>query len=226
MAGTFHRDAVRFGNTEIAYKIRRSRERKTLGITVCGPWVEVAAPAGMRASAIRPLVLKKGAWILQKLDLARRHAPIYPQVLKAGDSIRFFGRQYLLRIHKVEGKRSWLEQAGGRFHLYLADPSNPDVGHQLFKRWFREQLQLALPQWIEEFSKKLGIEPPPFDVRELGSRWGSCSASRKIRFHWLLTTQTPEFARHVVAHELCHLIDPTHSAAFLQLLKRINPSGF
>lgn len=223
MAGTIHRDAVRFGNTEIAYEIRRSRERKTLGITVCGPWVEVAVPAGMRASAIRPLVLKKGTWILQKLDLARRHAPIYPQVLKAGDSIRFFGRQYLLRIHKVEGKRSWLKHAGGRFHLYLAESSNPDVGHQLFKRWFREQLQLALPQWIEEFVRKLRLAPPPFQVRELGNRWGSCSSSGTIRFHWLLATQPPAFIQYVVAHELCHLLDPSHSVSFVRLLGRVCP---
>jgi len=226
MAGTIHRDAVRFGNTEIAYEIRRSRERKTLGITVCGPWVEVAAPAGMRASAIRPLVLKKSAWILQKLDLARRHAPIYPQVLKAGDSIRFFGRQYLLRIHEADGNCPKLEQRAGRFHVYLPTNSRPQTGNDLFKHYFRRELEAVLPDLIGRLSKSLNIEAPRFEVRELGNRWGSCGASGVVRFHWLLATQAPFFILLVAAHELCHLIDPKHSKAFFNLLARVSPQTF
>lgn len=223
MAGTIYRDAVRFGNTEIAYEIRRSRERKTLGITVCGPWVEVAAPAGMRAAAIRPLVLKKSAWILQKLDLARRHAPIYPQVLKAGDSIRFFGRQYLLRIQKCESRRGSVNFGAGKFVLQLPPMSEAEHGHRLFKQFFRDELTAVLPRWVAEFSEKLRLEAPVFHVRELGNRWGSCSRSGSLNFHWLLATQPPDFIRAVVAHELCHLIHPTHSPEFSKLMRKIRP---
>jgi predicted metal-dependent hydrolase len=77
-------DSFRFGSTEIAYTVRRSKERKTIGITVCGPMVEVTAPFGMKLSAIRSLVEKKAEWIVQKLDLARHHKPIYPAALHSG----------------------------------------------------------------------------------------------------------------------------------------------
>ena len=49
-------DSFSFGDTRITYTVRRSRERKTIGITVCGPMVEVTAPAGMRLNVIQPYV--------------------------------------------------------------------------------------------------------------------------------------------------------------------------
>lgn len=223
MAGALQSDTVRFGSTDIAYSIRRSRERNTIGISVCGPWVEVAAPLGMRAAAIRPHVERKGAWILQKLELARRHAPIYPKVLRAGDSIRFFGRQFLLRIHPQESARSRVEMNARQFHLHLPPEAAPDAGHKAFKRLFRRELETRLPEWIGEYAGKLGVETPPFYVRELGNRWGSCTASGTLQFHWLLATQSSSFIRQVVAHELCHLIEPKHSKGFFQLLKRVMP---
>lgn len=223
MAGTLKSDVVTFGDTRISYSIRRSAERSTLAITVCGPWVEVAAPTGMRASAIRPHVEKKGPWILQKLDLARRHAPIYPQSLRAGDSIRFFGRQHLLRIHIEPLSRPSLTASARQFDLHLPPDQRADVSHALFKHFFRCHLESRLPAWLENYASKLKVDIPTFRVRELGNRWGSCSPSGMLQFHWLLATQNPAFVQHVVAHELCHLIEPTHSRKFRNMLARISP---
>ena len=88
-------DSFRFGSTEITYTVRRSKERKTIGITLCGPMVEVTAPAGMWLNVIQSYVEKKAEWIAQKLDLARHHKPIYPTALHSGVAIRLFGRQYI-----------------------------------------------------------------------------------------------------------------------------------
>jgi predicted metal-dependent hydrolase len=60
-------DSFHFGISGVAYTVRRSKERKTIGITVCGPRVVVSAPTGMRLSDIRPHVEKKAEWIVQNL---------------------------------------------------------------------------------------------------------------------------------------------------------------
>jgi predicted metal-dependent hydrolase len=223
MAGTIHHDSVWFGETEIAYSLRRSSERKTLAITVCGPWVEVIAPAGMRAAAVRPHVVRKGAWIVAKLDLARRQPSIYPAELQSGMSIRFFGRQHQLRIRR-DDPSARVERRAGRFDLSLKSGMSHEQTRELFKRHFKAELATVLQSWIGELAAKLGIPAPPFKVMELGNRWGSCAPSGVLRFHWLLATQTPDFIRHVVAHELCHLTEPRHSQAFFRLLRRLDPT--
>lgn len=223
MASPVQHDSIRFGNAHVPYSIRRSSERKTIGITVCGPLVEVAAPSGMRATAIRPHIEKKGAWILQKLDLARRHAPVYPAHLQAGASIRFFGRQYQLRIFNGGAAKPLLEVRARQFILHLPDGATTECAHGLVRKKFRSHLETQLPEWLKQYAAILKIGVPPFQVRELGNRWGSCTPSGSLRFHWMLATQEPAFIQQVVAHELCHLIEPKHSPEFRKLLGRIFP---
>jgi predicted metal-dependent hydrolase len=223
MAGSLHHDSVRFGNTEIAYTIGRSKNRSTIGITVCGPLVEVTAPSGMRAAMIRPYIEKKGAWILQKLDLARHHAPIYPSQLQPGISIRLLGRQHQLRIISSDIKRPRLENTGRQFRLQLPPGSAAETGQRLIRKFLRERLESILPALIQRYSSILKIAVPPFQVQELGNRWGSCSPKGNIRFHWMLATQDLEFIQQVAAQELCHLIEPLHSSEFRKLLASTFP---
>lgn len=217
-------DSYQFGSTEIAYTVRRSKERKTIGITVCGPMVEVTAPSGMKLSAIRPLVEKKAEWIVQKLDLARHHKPIYPTALHSGVAIRLFGRQHQLRVLPTDAKRASLNIRARQFQLHLPSDATPEIGQRLIKEIMRKELESRLPTMLAYFSSALRIQPPAFHVRELGNRWGSCSPSGKLLFHWLLATQHPVFIERVVAHELCHLIEPRHSERFRKLLGKIVPS--
>jgi len=217
-------DSFLFGSTEVAYTVRRSKERKTIGITVCGPMVEVTAPAGMRLYMIRPYVEKKAEWIVQKLDLARHHKPIYPAALHSGVTVRLFGRQHQLRILPTDEKHANLKVHARQFQLRLPSDATPEAGQRLIKNSLRKQLEFRLPGMVAHFSSVLRIQPPSFQVRELGNRWGSCSPSGKLLFHWLLATQEPAFIERVVAHELCHLIEPRHSEWFRRLLGKIVPS--
>lgn len=217
-------DSFSYGDSVIAYSIRRSKERRTIAITVCGPLVEVTAPSGMKATAIRPHVEKKAAWIIQKQDLARHHKPIYPAELQSGVSIRVFGRQHQLRILPSNTLRPSLELRARQLRLHLPEVAPIDSGQRLIKAALRKQLELRLPEMLAHYASILRIPLPGFQVRELGNRWGSCTPTGSLRFHWLLATQDIAFVRQVVAHELCHLVEPRHSDKFRKLLARILPS--
>ena len=74
-------DSVLFGETLIPYRIRRSGERQAIAITVSAGAVTVSAPRGMWAVNIRPIVLRKGAWVVAKLDDNRRQKKVWPRKL-------------------------------------------------------------------------------------------------------------------------------------------------
>ena len=93
------RSEVRWGRTEIPYVIRRSDRRGTVGIAV-EPTGTVVLTAPRTASVPRldRLVREKARWIVDRVR--RRDAlPVgRPREFVSGETFRYFGRQYRLRV--------------------------------------------------------------------------------------------------------------------------------
>lgn len=84
----------------------------------------------------------------------------------------------------------------------------------------KEKLALLLPS----LCMQIGKQPSSVAIREMSSRWGSCTPStRKIRISARLACAPEDCVRYVLAHELCHLLEANHSAAFYRELARVCP---
>jgi predicted metal-dependent hydrolase len=91
----------------------------------------------------------------------------------------------------------------------------------------------TFPRRVENFLKRLaldtlsretaesaaaaGVSPRSVSVGDANTRWGSCSAERKIRYSWRLILAPPAARRYVVAHEVAHLVHLDHSPRFKNL---------
>ena len=76
-----------------------------------------------------------------------------------------------------------------------------------------------------EFAAMAGVMPRSVSVGDADSRWGSCSASGRIRYSWRLVLAPPEARRFVVAHEVAHLVHLNHGKDFKALERRLYGSG-
>jgi predicted metal-dependent hydrolase len=75
----------------------------------------------------------------------------------------------------------------------------------------------TLSRDTQALAARIGRAPPPVCVRDQRSRWGSCSAQGSINYSWRLVL-APEFVRrHVVAHEVAHLVHMNHGPEFRRL---------
>jgi predicted metal-dependent hydrolase len=73
----------------------------------------------------------------------------------------------------------------------------------------------------------LGSPRPTVAVNDARTRWGSCSPPRggeahgRIRYAWRLVLAPPEVLDYVAAHEVAHLAEANHSAAFWAVAARL-----
>lgn len=65
--------------------------------------------------------------------------------------------------------------------------------------------------------------PRVIRIKDLVSRWGSCSAKGAISINRRCSCLPPELLDYVILHEFCHLIHLNHSKAFWQLLRQYLP---
>lgn len=66
------------------------------------------------------------------------------------------------------------------------------------------------------------LRKPILQIRSLKKAWGSCNEER-ILLNKNLERANVLFVRHVVFHEMCHLLYPNHKREFYDLLKRFDP---
>ena len=74
------RDSIRFGDTTIEYRVRRSdRRKKTVQVTVDGGGVQLAAPMDTPADDLQTLVRRRAPWILKHGSDGLLTAAAYPK---------------------------------------------------------------------------------------------------------------------------------------------------
>ena len=65
---------------------------------------------------------------------------------------------------------------------------------------------------------------PAVQVRQMRSRWGSCTAQGKITLNLKLVMVPRQMIDYVIVHELCHLVEHNHGKGFYELLSRVMPA--
>ena len=94
---------VAWGGRELPYTIRRSaRRKKTVAVTVdpAGS-VLVVAPERLATTRLDAIVVRKAAWIAQRLRRLQAHGPA-PREFVSGESVLYLGRHYRLKVHPNE----------------------------------------------------------------------------------------------------------------------------
>jgi len=84
----------------------------------------------------------------------------------------------------------------------------------------RKDLDVA----VAEFAARVGRQPSMVKVKDTRAQWGSCSPSGVLSFSWRLVLAPPFVLRYVAAHEVAHLVELNHSAAFWRLNAELDPN--
>ena len=186
--------------SEVRYRILRSR-RRTLTITVSEGEVVVRAPLGASDELVGRFVAEKEGWILKKIEeqTGGEFADVMEGKTLLDDGVR--------KPVKYGAARS--EEKGGEFFLKNEKAVRP---------FFERTRCLFLPDEVFELSRRTGMMPADVSVRDFKARWGCCDADGRIRLNWRLVMLPPALREYVLIHELCHLKEMNHSAAFWKLV--------
>lgn len=90
-------------------------------------------------------------------------------------------------------------------------------------RYFKDQARTDLINRVAHHAITLGVKPVRIQVKELRSRWGSCSADGVLSFSWRLILAPPFVLDYLAAHETAHLKEMNHSRRFWAHVRRCMP---
>ena len=80
-----------------------------------------------------------------------------------------------------------------------------------------------IPKRVKYYAEKENFVYNKITIKNLVSRWGSCSTKGNLNFNCLLML-TPDYViDYIVVHELCHLREMNHSEKFWAEVEKIMP---
>ena len=85
-------------------------------------------------------------------------------------------------------------------------------------------LKALIEPMVERHAKEMGVRPSRVFFKPTISRWGLCNVRDRSICISAYVLLLPEWcAEHVVVHEMCHLLEPSHNARFHALMDRYFP---
>ena len=217
--------SIQFGRKRIEFQLLYS-SRKTLAIDVHPDLsVIVTAPKNTEDVAVEQKMHKRASWIVQQQRFFENYLPtIPPRLYVSGESHRYLGRQYRLRVH--EGDKEAVQMARGQINVFLTEPSNKIRTKSLVTGWFRQRAEIVFQELFSAMLPKAerhGISAGKFEIRRMKNRWGSCTIEGHILLNPDLIIAPKLCIEYVIVHELCHLKEHNHSPGFYRLLQSMMP---
>lgn len=209
-------ESIQFGSKKITFRLEYSG-RKSLGITVNPDMdVLVQAPSNTSLLVVKEKIRKKAPWIIKQQSYFLSFQPRTPRrKYISGETHLYFGRQYRLQV--TLGIEESVKLKGKFIVLIVKDKSKVKT---LLKQWYHhhalEKFHTIAEPLVERF-KKYKVKPSSIVLREMPTRWGSCTPKAKIILNPELIKAPKGCIEYVIIHELCHLVYHDHTQKFIDL---------
>jgi predicted metal-dependent hydrolase len=216
--------AANLGDTGVldglSWRLRISVRRRTVGLTIeRDASVTIAVPAGSELGQLVPVLRARRPWIIRRTAERAQKLGEHPaKQIVSGEDFPYLGRNQRLLILPEQAVS--VRRMGGRLCL----PAMPARdGARAIVDWYTRAARAWMGPRIESWAGRVGVSPTGAHICDLGRRWGMAKSDGEVVLHWALFQLRPTLVDYVLVHELVHLAEPRHDAAFWQRLDLVLP---
>lgn len=194
--------------------------------------VTLSIPQHLPFARAQEFLERRGDWIAERVhrNIERRPSPDFAGGLP--DRIPLWGKLVPRGSVQVNpGQDAGRQSAPGRASVNQvapgqAAPGQTAIDQAALDELYRTEVLRALPNVVERAEARIGVHATRWSVRTMKTRWGSCTPKTgAIRINARLAAYPAECLEFVVAHELVHLLEPSHNARFHALLDEFCPGN-
>jgi predicted metal-dependent hydrolase len=213
--------AALLAGKHITYTLKRSGRRRSIGLRIDDRGLTVSVPLRASEKWLHSVLQDKANWVVEKLDGWQTRKPV-AILWQDGETIDYLGEQLVLRVAQ-ELFPSPLERRGSELWVFVDDASEAAYIEKMVSRWYRSVALHFFEQRAAHFAQLLNVAPSAINLSVAKAQWGSCTVSGSVRLNVQLIKLPPRLIDYVVVHELAHLRELNHSAAFWRVVASVCP---
>lgn len=205
--------------------------------------VHASAPLGASRERIEAFVQRNSAWIINRLARREQRQATALEPLSPSSVIPLWGKPVTVQNaldHSFESPAPRPKQATFASFMGTEEPSTrsqttrhvdldgltPEELQARIDQLYASEVTAALRDMVHAYEIAMGVTVARVSVRSMKTRWGSCTPkTAAIRIARELAAYPIECLDMVVAHELVHLLEPSHNQRFHALLDTYCPNN-
>jgi predicted metal-dependent hydrolase len=186
--------------------------------------VTLVAPIATRLDVARAYAISRFGWIRDQQAKLIGQARETPRQFVGRESHYLWGRRHLLSVLYSDTK-PFVSLDHKRITLTVRPGSDAEKRAEVLHEWQKSLLHEIVPTLITKWEQKLKVKVTDYFLQRMKTKWGSCNhRAGHIRLNTELVKKPKDLLDYVIAHELAHLIEPTHSERFVAILDEHFPS--
>lgn len=205
--------------------------------------VHASAPLGASRERIEAFVKRNSAWIISRLAQREQRQATARELLSPSSIIALWGKPITVQdaldhnfaspaprpkqttFASFMGADETDKRPQAKQHAAL-DGLTPEELQTRIDRLYTAEITAALRDMVHAYEIAMGVTVARVSVRSMKTRWGSCTPKTgTIRIARELAAYPIECLDMVVAHELVHLLEPSHNQRFHALLDTYCPNN-
>ncbi len=201
------------------------KDIKNLHLAVYPPTgrVRIAAPLKTKNETIRLFAVSKLGWIKKHQRTFEGQVRESAREFASGESHYFNGKRYLLKITEHNASTR-VELHHKRIELFIKRNSTSKQRAKALKDWFREQLKSQIPNLIEKWESRMGVQLNDWGVKQMKTKWGTCNIeAKRIWLNLELVKKPGRCLEYIIVHEMVHLLERHHNDYFVAHMDRFLP---
>ncbi|MBB3174753.1 hypothetical protein FHR90_002599 [Endobacter medicaginis] len=201
------------GPVPVRWRVSRRARRLSLRIDPSGGHVVVTLPPRASRSTGRALLGRHSDWIAGRLAALPSRIDFADGVCIPLDGL----------THRI--RHDPLSRGGVRVDAgMLVVSGEAQFLPRRLSDFLRAEARRRLAVHVGRIGAGLERRPRRLSIKDVRSRWGSCTADGTLMLSWRLVMAPPTVQDYVVAHEMAHLSHMDHGEAFWRLVDRLTPN--
>jgi predicted metal-dependent hydrolase len=207
---------------DVLFKKSKKAKRLTIRVKTADD-VKVTVPAFISYKRAIEFVKEKASWIRNtKEKLAERTGDI----TIFNELTEFSTIHHDLHIERIEGEVVKRKIGSGK--ILVSVPFTQEVTSKavqgkirnaILEAW-RKEAKAILPGRIHELAKRNGFQYRSLNIKNMKTRWGSCTGHNGINLNLHLVRLPEHLSDYIILHELVHTIHKNHSRFFWESLEK------
>lgn len=214
------------GTHAVEFELRRST-RRSIGFMIDDDGLRVTAPKRVTLAEIDNALRAKQRWILSKLHERgeRRQQRLQKPPLRweDGAQLPYMGGEITLRLQPAQRSHCRFDADARELEIGVVAGLSEWQLKERVRLWYHDEANRVFEERLDHYAGRMGLSYNSFALSSAGTRWGSCTVEGNIRLNWRLIHYPLALIDYVVAHELAHLREMNHSAAFWATVGEVYP---